>query len=65
VYDYTPTRGRAGPEKFLEKYPGHLQADAYVAYDSFFADPERGMVEVACWAHTRRPTKRWKLTARA
>ena len=54
VYDYTPTRGRAGPEKFLEKYRGHLQADAYVAYDSFFTDPERGMVEVACWAHTRR-----------
>jgi len=54
VYDYTPTRGRAGPEKFLESYRGHLQADAYVAYDSFFTDPERGMVEVACWAHTRR-----------
>ena len=32
----------------------HLQADAYVAYDSFFTDPERGLVEVACWAHTRR-----------
>ena len=54
VYDYTPTRERAGPEKFLEKYRGHLQADAYVAYDSFFLDPERGMVEVGCWAHSRR-----------
>jgi transposase len=31
-----------------------LQADAYVAYDSFFTNPERGWVEVACWAHTRR-----------
>ena len=48
------TRGCAGPEKFLEKYRGHLQADVYVVYDSFFTDPERGMVEVACWAHTRR-----------
>ena len=25
-----------------------------MAYDSFFTDPERGLVEVACWAHTRR-----------
>jgi hypothetical protein len=31
-----------------------LQADAYVAYDSFFTNPARGLVEVACWAHTRR-----------
>ena len=54
VFDYTPTRQRAGPEAFLENYRGYLQADAYVAYDSFFTDPERGLVEVACWAHTRR-----------
>jgi transposase len=25
-----------------------------VAYDSFFTNPQRGLVEVACWAHTRR-----------
>ena len=54
VYDYTPTRERAGPEEFLKQYRGHLQADAYVAYDAFFARPERGMVEVGCWAHARR-----------
>lgn len=54
VFDYTPTRERAGPEMFLKHYRGYLQADAYVAYDSFFTDPERGLVEVACWAHTRR-----------
>ena len=54
VFDYTPTRQRAGPEQFLKSYRGYLQADAYVAYDSFFTDPERGLVEVACWAHTRR-----------
>jgi len=51
VFDYTSTRERAGPEKFLEDYRGYLQADAYVAYDSFFTDPQRGLVEVACWAH--------------
>jgi transposase len=54
VFDYTPTRERAGPEQFLKGYRGFLQADAYVAYDSFFADPERGLIEVACWAHARR-----------
>ena len=54
VYDYTATRERAGPEEFLQNYRGYLQADAYVAYDSFFLKPERGMVEVGCWAHARR-----------
>jgi transposase len=54
VFDYTPTRERAGPERFLKGYRGYLQVDAYVAYDSFFTDPARGLVEVACWAHTRR-----------
>jgi transposase len=54
IYDYTATRERAGPEKFLKSYRGYLQADAYVAYDSFFTDPRRGMVEVGCWAHARR-----------
>jgi len=54
IYDYTPTRERAGPERFLKQYRGYLQADAYVAYDSFFTDPSRGLVEVGCWAHARR-----------
>jgi transposase len=54
IYDYTPTRERAGPERFLASYHGYLQADAYVAYDSFFTNPARGLVEVGCWAHGRR-----------
>jgi transposase len=54
VYDYTPTRERAGPEKFLAKYKGYLQLDAYPAYDKFFTEPGRGLVEVGCWAHARR-----------
>jgi len=36
LYDYTPTRERAGPEKFLRGYRGYLQADAYGGYDAFF-----------------------------
>jgi len=54
LYDYTATRGRAGPEKFLAGYRGHLQADAYGGYDAFFKDPARGLSEVGCWAHARR-----------
>ena len=54
VYDYTATRERAGPEKFLKGYRGYLQADAYSAYDAFFKDEKRGLIEVACWAHARR-----------
>jgi transposase len=54
VYDYTPTRQRAGPEEFLKDYQGYLQADAYSGYDALYLKPERGLVEVACWAHARR-----------
>lgn len=54
VYDYTPTRERAGPEKFLKHYRGYLQADAYGGYDAFFKDPARGLIEVGCMAHCRR-----------
>jgi transposase len=54
LYDYTATRERAGPEKFLAGYRGYLQADAYAGYDAFFKDPARGLIEVGCWAHARR-----------
>ena len=54
LYDYTATRERAGPEKFLDGYRGYLQADAYGGYDAFFKDPARGLIEVGCWSHARR-----------
>ncbi|MDA8021321.1 MAG: IS66 family transposase [Thermoanaerobaculia bacterium] len=55
VYDYTPTRERAGPEDFLKDFGGYLQADAYSGYDQLF-DSERDprIVEVGCWMHARR-----------
>ncbi len=53
VYDYTATRGRDGPAKFLEGYMGYLQADAYSVYDAFFK-PARGLTEVGCMMHMRR-----------
>lgn len=52
VFDYTPSRSRDGPEKFLRGFKGYLQADAYAGYDRLYAGHE--VVEVACWAHTRR-----------
>jgi len=54
VYDYTPNRSRDGPDAFLQDFRGFLQADAYSGYDHLYQDAERGVVEVACWAHARR-----------
>jgi transposase len=52
VYDYTPDRTRAGPQRFLADYKGHLQADAYGGYDGIYVKGD--VTEVACWAHARR-----------
>jgi transposase len=52
VYDYTPDRTRAGPQRFLADYKGYLQADAYGGYDGIYCRGD--VIEVACWAHARR-----------
>ena len=52
VCDYTRTRERDGPEKFLSGFSGYLQADAYAGYDQIYASGK--VIEVACWAHARR-----------
>jgi transposase len=52
VYDYTPTRSRAGPAAFLGEFRGYLQADAYAGYDALYATGR--VLEVGCWAHARR-----------
>ena len=52
VYDYTRDRSRDGPDLFLSGFStGYLQSDAYTVYDSLH---NRGILEVACWAHARR-----------
>ncbi len=52
VYDFTDSRQRDGPTKFLQNFAGYLQADAYGGYDGIYAG---GRVrKVACWSHTRR-----------
>lgn len=52
VYEYTPTRGRDGPARFLAGYRGYLQADAYSGYDGIYASGE--IVELGCLMHCRR-----------
>jgi transposase len=52
VYDYTPSRSRDGPARWLAGYEGYLQADAYGGYDGVFHT--QNVTEVACWAHARR-----------
>jgi transposase len=52
VYDYTPSRRRDGPAKFLDGYEGYLQADAFGGYDGIYATGK--VIECACWAHARR-----------
>lgn len=54
VYEFTTSRQRAGPEKFLQDFAGYLQADAYGGYDGIYLNSGGKIVEVACWAHTRR-----------
>ena len=54
VYDYTPTRSRDGPDAFMKRFHGYLQADAYSGYDELYRERGRKITEVACWAHVRR-----------
>jgi transposase len=36
VYDFTLSRGRDGPQSFMQKFQGYLHADAYAGYDAIF-----------------------------
>jgi transposase len=54
VYDFTISRQRDGPTKFLQSFEGYLQADAYSGYDGIYVGSEGAIIEVACWAHCRR-----------
>lgn len=52
LYDYTPTRSKNGPKKYLNEYHGYLQADAYNGYDCLYESKK--IIEVGCMAHARR-----------
>jgi transposase len=51
-FAYSPDRKGENPRLHLKLYKGALQADAYAGFQQLY---ESGtIVEVACWAHTRR-----------
>ncbi|MCP3972954.1 MAG: transposase, partial [bacterium] len=54
VYDFTESRARDGPARFLAGFEGHLHADAYGGYDHIYLGSNNSILEVACWAHARR-----------
>ena len=51
-FDYCKSRGRDGPEKFLESFRGMLQTDGYNAYDIY--EKKDGIILHGCMAHARR-----------
>jgi transposase len=55
VFRYTPDWTKEGPQAFLATRAGWLQADAYRGYDGIFDRKDATAIEVACWAHCRRP----------
>lgn len=54
VYDFTESRARDGPARFLSGFEGYLHADAYSGYDHIYLGSNESIIEVACWAHARR-----------
>ena len=54
VYDFTTSRTRDGPARFLQGFAGYLHADAFTGYDAIFLGSHATIREVACWAHARR-----------
>ena len=52
VFDYRPSRGRAGPDEMLKTFSGALQADGYDAYHHF--EHSQNITLLGCFAHARR-----------
>ena len=52
VFDFTLSRSRDGPARFLKEYQQTLLADAYGGYDGVVVCG--GIRRAGCWAHARR-----------
>lgn len=52
VFEFTESRESMHPINFLKDYRGYLQADAYSGFDAIYRTGQ--VVEVGCWAHSRR-----------
>ena len=51
-FQYSPDRGGVHPKEHLRGFKGVLQADAYSGWEDLYG---KDLLEVACWAHARRP----------
>ena len=52
LFEYHKGRGKEVPKEALKAFAGHLQTDAYTAYEVFNGKEE--IIMLACWAHARR-----------
>ena len=52
VFDFTADYTKEGPQTFLAKYQGYLQADALAQYEGLYGEGK--VKHVCCWAHARR-----------
>jgi transposase len=52
VFDFTLSRSRDGPARFLKNYNQVLLADAYGGYDGICV--EKQIIQAGCWSHARR-----------
>jgi transposase len=52
-FKYSPDRKGERPLEHLQDYHGLLQADGYAGFNGLYES--RRVIEVACWAHVRRP----------
>jgi transposase len=50
-FAYSPDRKSEHPANHLATYRGRMQADAFPGFNRLY---ERGVTEIACWAHVRR-----------
>lgn len=55
VFDFTMSRERDGPRRFLGGWKGTLQTDGYSGYDA--VTRENGLIRAGCWSHARRKVK--------
>ena len=52
VFDFTMTRQRDGPIRFLGDWSGTFQSDGYTGYDE--VTRRNRLLRVGCWSHARR-----------
>jgi len=54
VFDFTESRGREGPAKFLSSFSGHVTVDAYGVNDEVFLGATNKILAACCNSHASR-----------